>query len=70
MIRCVSGLTKSKRLKYRMSERERIANLNGVSSIVVPRAQPLHTDTVTYILNKYILVLYFNKYLIILLELC
>lgn len=33
MIRCVSGLTKSERVKYKLSERERMANLNGASAI-------------------------------------
>lgn len=47
VIRCMSGLTKSERLKYRMSERERFANLNGVSS-TVGQTRTLREETVTY----------------------
>ncbi|XP_014473088.1 PREDICTED: uncharacterized protein LOC106743603 [Dinoponera quadriceps] len=42
VIRCVTGMTKSERIKFRLSERDRIANLNETSTV---KQIPLHRET-------------------------
>lgn len=50
VIRCVPGLSKSEKKRFRDSERKRIANLK--EGINTTRTTSLVKDVVSYILNK------------------
>lgn len=52
VMRCMPGLSKSERKKFRDSERMRIANLKGVNT--ARTTSLLVKDTVSYILNKHV----------------
>lgn len=59
VIRCVSGLTKSERRKFRDSERMRIANLRGFQS--ASEASSAVKDTVGCIYYANVFNMYLNK---------
>lgn len=51
VIRCVSGLTKSEKKKFKENERMRIANLKGLH--FTSEASSSMRDTVKYIVHKH-----------------
>lgn len=52
VVRCVSGLTKSEKMKFKMEERARIANLNGINT--VEQIPSVYKEVVRYINFKQI----------------